>query len=172
MKKYIIGLGLILLSITIGNAQTKAEKKAEKELLTTQEFKNILKVVKSKSYEFEGEWATTQGGRRVNIFNNTNSLKMDGSHSKADLPFFGVVTGGGYNLSPGIEFDDDISDYSMSINQKKHRINIKYKVRSKAELYHVNITVFHSGRASVNINSTYRNTMTYDGEIIAIEASK
>lgn len=172
MKNYIIGIGLILLSVTLGNAQTKSEKKTEKELQKTEAFKNILSVVKSKSFEFEGEWATIQGGRRVNIFNNSNELKLIGDHSKADLPFYGVVTGGGANLPGGIEFDDTIADYAMTINQKKHRINVNYKVRSKTEVYHVNITIFHSGNATVNINSTYRNTMSYDGKIKAIEETK
>ena len=106
MKKIIILLILVVFITNPINAQTKEEKKAAKAEKSLIEYDAMKVLVNEGNYEFVGEWATSQSGRRINLMSNPTSLKMENEISDGFLPFFGTAySGAGYGSgSGGIEF--------------------------------------------------------------------
>lgn len=147
------------------NAQNKAEKKAEKEANELKEYKHIQTVIDSKSFEFVADWATTQKGRRVNLLGNANYFRIDGVNGEADLPYYGVAQTISYSGDAGINFNCEISDYEVTHNEKKKRIVIKGKASKGSENFGLTLTVYHSGKSSLYISSSNRNSITYDGKL-------
>lgn len=146
-------------------AQTKEEKKQLKEKLAQEEFESTKKLIDSKMYVFDATWLTTQNGRRINIMGNINQIEVKNDSTKASLQYFGVVTVSRFSSEGGVKFDDKIEDYKVKYNDKKRKIIISYTAKNKAEKYDVAITVFKNGSAFVDLYSTYRNNITYEGTI-------
>jgi hypothetical protein len=176
MKKLIT---LLVLAIFIASpiiAQTKEEKKAEKAEKSLKEYESMKALVNEGNYEFVGEWATSQSGRRINLMSNPTSLKMENEISDGFLPFFGTAySGAGYGSgSGGIEFKGPVEKYSVKFNDKKQKITIKFSVKAKESnnKYDVSLNVFGNGSTSVNINSSNKSAMKYDGKTKVLEKEK
>jgi len=175
MKKIFALVTFVMLVVNPIISQTKAEKKAAKEAVAIKEYEAMKALINSESYTFEGEWATSNRGRRINLMSNPTFIKMEAKNADAFLPFFGTAhSGAGYGSSNGgIEFKGEVQDYQVNFNDKKKRATIKYKTKSKSsENFDVTITIHGSTSANVNINSSNRSTMNYSGEIKKLEKKK
>ena len=175
MKKIFTLIVLIILVVNPIISQTKADKKDAKEALAVKEFEAMKVLVNSESYTFEGEWATSNRGRRINLISNPTFIKMEAENADAFLPFFGTAhSGAGYGGSGGgIEFKGEVKNYQVSFNDKKRKATIKFATKSKSsENFDVTITINGSTSATVNINSSNRSTMNYSGKIKKLEKKK
>ena len=157
-------LALILAS-SVSFAQTKKEKKQLKEEAKEQGFLKMKKLIDSGAFEFEGRWATSQRGNRINLNSNPTFLKMDNQEADAFFPFFGrrFTGGGGYGSDGGIEFKTTVTDYKVSYNEKKKHVIVEFKAKGKDDTFNVRMVVHSGGTAAVNITSTHRSVMNYDG---------
>ena len=169
---------LILLIIFVVNpiiSQTKAEKKATKEAVAVKEYEAMKVLINTESYAFEGEWATSNKGRRINLMSNPTFIKMEAKNADAFLPFFGTAhSGAGYGgTDGGIEFKGEVQNYQVSFNDKKKKATIKFKAKgNSSENFDITITINGSTSATVNINSSNRSTMNYSGKIKKLEKKK
>jgi len=153
-------------------AQSKEEKKLLKEELAQEEFESTKKLIDTKMYVFDATWLTTQNGRRINIMGNINQIEVKNDSTKASMQYFGVVTVSRFSSESGVKFEDKIEDYKVKYNENKKKIMISYTAKNKAEKYDVSITVFKDGSAFVDLYSSYRNNITYEGEIEPIIINK
>ena len=164
-------LALIVAS-SVSFGQTKAEKKKLKEEEKEQGFLNMKELIDSGVYEFQGRWATSQRGNRINLNSNPTFLKMENGEADAFFPFFGrrFTGGGGYGTDGGIEFKTTVSDYKVSYNEKKKQVVVDFSAHGKDDVFKVHMVVFSAGNSTITITSNHRTVMNYDG--IVKELSK
>lgn len=170
MKKVLI----IFLSISLFTSidmvsQSKKELRKQKE---KEEYLETKKLIESGNYIFEAEWAIARNGRRINIIAEGNKMTMNDQKSTADLPFFGESYGGAPYGGGGIKFDGEISDFEIKYKDKKNKLTITFQIRHEAENFDVILNVYSSGNSSLQIQSTYRSNMSYDGNIKEIPEEK
>lgn len=167
MNKLFALLLVTLFIVSPSMAQTKKEVKQAKK---QQEYEAIKKLINSKQFEFIGEWATSNTGKRINLMSNPTYLKIDNSSADAFFPFFGRgFAGSGYGSDGGIEFTDPLENYNVEFDENKQTIDINFTGKGKNDTYKVIIKVFSSSSASVNINSNNRSNMSYSGKIKALD---
>lgn len=168
MKKLLPLIVLLSFIIQPISAQTKKELKAAKK---QQEYELIKKLIDTKQYEFTGEWATSSKGRRVNLISNPTYLKIDNTTGDGYFPFFGTgFSGAAYTSgNGGIEFKNELENYTVTLNDKKRQVSIKFKVKGENDYYDVIVSVFAGGNTSITINSNNRSVMTYSGKTTALE---
>lgn len=160
---------LLLFSIFIGtslNAQSKKELKKAKAL---EEFEATKKLVDSEDFEFQADWATTAKGKRITLTTNPNFVKYGKDSVDVYLPYFGQINGGGASLTGdgGIVCNGPMNKYKKSVDDKKQKIIIDFEVSNKDDTFKFNMSIFKSGNAFINVNSNFRNTISYDGKIKA-----
>ncbi|MEK6153830.1 DUF4251 domain-containing protein [Flavobacteriaceae bacterium 3-367] len=169
MKKIVLLCLMIALGGTVTNAQTKADRKAAKREKAEAAYAEIKDLIDSGSYHFTADWSNPLGSPRINLQLNINHLKIDGGQADILLPYFGVARSGGYGIDPGIVFNGEVSEYSMVHNDKKMRTTIKFTGRNKTEVFNFVLTVYNNGEASVNVNSSFRNSISYNGVLFPLE---
>lgn len=159
----------MVVGITL-NAQTKQDKKAAKAEADQKEYEDMKVLINSKTFMFEGEWATSQSGRRINLMSNPTYIKMDANIADGYLPFFGTSQVAGYGAGGAIEFNGEVQNYTLKFDDKKQKAIIKFGAKGDAsENFDVTITVFGSLSTTVNINSSNRSTMSYNGKTKVLE---
>lgn len=138
------------------NAQ-KNEKNDAKKIA----FKNM---VDSQSFVFEAQSVTPLGGGFRNLTSSYDvSVTKDSMVSY--LPFFGRA----YNppINPNelaLEFTSTNFTYSISPH-KKNGWDILIKPKDKTDVEQYLFTVFDNGRASLNVTSTSRDAISFNGYV-------
>lgn len=161
-KLSILALFLALSFSVVAQEKTKKELKQERELAKQKEIQTLLD---AQSFVFEAQKLTPQGGRLIQLDNNTYFLKFDKENTTCDLPFFGRGYNVGYNSDGGIKFEG--KPYDIKIEYKKKSTILKATVRGKNDVYNLFFTIFFNGSASLNVNSNNRAPIYYDGLISA-----
>jgi len=153
------------------SAQTKKEQKQAKAL---KEFEATKTLVESEEFEFQADWATTAKGKRISLTSNPNFVKYSKDSVDIYLPYFGTITSGGASLSGdgGIVCKGPRDKFKMSVNDKKQKITIDFEVSDRNDTYKFNMSVYKSGSTFINVNSNYRNTISYDGKIKSSKPNK
>lgn len=173
------------------HSQSRQERNAEKKAKLEAEYNQLKDLVASQNFMFEANWAIPLGndvsniglnipgggaifqGGRVDISNNSNFLKLESDNADLFLPYFGrVFFPKRTSTSRGIQYKGEINDYKVDINEKKKRITIKFNAKSEGDFLKFIITVYAGGKTSVAVNSTNRQTITYDGQLKPIESDK
>lgn len=166
MKKTFTLIALLIFVVIPVISQTKEEKKAIKSATAEKEYEAMKVLINAEIFMFEGEWATSQGGQRINLMSNPTFIKMDTKKADAYFPFFGTAQVAGYGSGGGIEFNGNVQNYTVTFNDKKQKATIKFNAKSEtSENFDVTIDVYGSLSATVNINSSNRSSMNYSGKI-------
>ena len=102
---------------------------------------------------------------RINIGSNNNLLIMEGPNVEVYLPFFGERrVGGGYNTSSGgIEYKGDVEKLNVEYNEKRKLYQISFVMKENTESYDVTIDLFQNLTTRINIDSSHRTSISYDG---------
>ena len=155
-------------------AQTKEEKKKQKEELALKEYETTKALINSKTYNFQAEWATSQKGRRINLSTNPNHLKIENDEADIYLPYFGEVHSSSIGLSTegGIVFEGTIENYKVEFNDKKQKAVIKFSANGKYDRFDFTLIVYKSGSSNLNVTSNIRSTIKYDGKINELKKNK
>lgn len=167
MKNLITLFLAIVVSGTVSFGQTKAEKKKLKEAQKDEAYQNMKDLIDAGAYEFEGEWAISQRGRRINLYTNPTFLKMDHEDAHGFFPFFGERFSGSaaYGTDSGIEFDTKVTDYKVTYNDKKRQVIIDFKAKGEYETFEVKFYVYSNSNGKITIISNNRSVMNYDGKV-------
>lgn len=148
-------------------------KKEAKELKKEEQYQNLLKLVDSKQYAFQGRKANPQKGPQVDLTTRSNFLRIDKEKAAADMPFFGRAYSGGYSSSDGgIKFDGHMESYDVSKNDKKRRVIIKFKVKGVDDTFTCTLTVSGINSASLSVISNKRQSISYTGAISDLPEEK
>lgn len=102
---------------------------------------------------------------RINIASNNNHLIMEGTAVDVYLPFFGERRmGGGYNTSSGgIKYKGAVEKLNVEYNEKRKLYKISFVMKENTESYDVSIELFQNLTTRINIDSSHRTSIAYDG---------
>ena len=122
-------------------------------------------VVVQKEFAIENQWANPMGGNRVDLIGNTNYIRINGDRVELFLPYFGVRhSGGAYNSEGGIKYEGPIENLQIEERDGKS-INVTFKGRQGSEDLDFLITLFPGGSAITNVNSSERQSISYQGRL-------
>lgn len=166
MKKTVTILFFCLFSLSaavVAQEKSKKELKAEREL---QKQKEIQTLIDNKSFVFEAQRLTPQGGRLINLDYNMYFLKFNVENTTCDLPFFGR----GFNVpyggtDGGIKFEG--KPENIKIENKKKSTTLRTTVKGQNDVYDLMFNIFYNGTATLSVNSNNRGPISYDGIISA-----
>lgn len=170
MKNLLI-IALCIFTVNIVFSQTKKEIKAE---AAAKEYEKTIELIEGSIFEFVADWATSTGGKRINLITNPNYFKINKDSADIFLPYFGVGHSPSIGLTDngGISFKGIMDKYSVKTNDKKQNISIKFTGKAQREQLDFTLTVYKSGSSFLNVNSNARSGIKYDGETKALEDKK
>ncbi|MBZ9650489.1 DUF4251 domain-containing protein [Psychroflexus montanilacus] len=107
---------------------------------------------------------------QINLQGNSNYFRFEGDSVSADLPYYGErQMGGGYNSNSGIEFEGVPKNLKIEKEADKNEYSIKFDIKEDSENYQVTLTIYSNLKALINVNSSQRFPIRYDGTIKALE---
>ncbi|TMU56578.1 DUF4251 domain-containing protein [Flagellimonas algicola] len=182
MIKNVVGSLFIILLLGCG-ATNKTVQVSEADKLALQE------LVENGKLEFRAEWArplltnsmasiansgllapgNTAG--QINLLGNPAYLRVIGDSVSAYLPYYGernMVTGYG-NTNNAIQFDGLAKDLELIKDPKTQGYSLNFNVDNDTESYTVFAKIFPGMGGTINVNSTHRQTITYTGEVSALD---
>jgi hypothetical protein len=164
MNKYLI-IALLVSFSFLGNAQdtenlSRKEKKALKKAKMIEETKALLD---SKVYLFDPNRALPSGMRSINL-DGTFFAKINKDTLNCYLPYYGRAYSVDYGSNEGpLNFTQPIQNYSMEESKKGY--TVKFNVKNKNDNINFMFTISETGSASLNLNSTNRQSISYHGII-------
>ncbi len=161
--KYI--LILILLSTSSLDTIAQESKKEQKNKEKDEKYKLILDLIQSGEFEFIGLRAAPRKGQQIDLQSRPNYMRISNGKATADLPYFGVAQNPGYGGDGGVYFDATPINYQVEENDKKRKINVKFRMKEKMETYDCLLTVNSAENVTLSITSSRRSSITYYGSV-------
>ena len=157
MKKYRWFL-LALFSGVVAGAQENVEKSA-------------ATLVESRQFVFKAESVSPPRGRFTQL-TSTYDLVVAGDSVTAFLPYFGRAYTAPINPSEGgIKFSSNNVEYKAT-PRRKNGWEIEIRPKDAQDVQVLYLTVFANKRASLRVNSTNRESISYNGYISWVEPRK
>ncbi len=127
-------------------------------------------LLKAQYYRITVDKAFPTAGKMINL---TTPYYVEVKTDTVDshLPYFGRAYSIPYGGGDGLNFEESLSDYSMT-KGKKERNEIKFSVRTSEDTFDFNITVYPEGEAYVSIISNNRQPISYTGELTVPDDGK
>ncbi len=166
----------ILLALFLFGCATKNKVVSESDL-------NALKdVVYNKTIEFKAKQANPlvtpfsidngsllilgNNSHYINLTNVENHVHLDADRISMKLPFFGqhnlVNNYNGQKVN--LNLDQPIQGKTITYNPRKKAYTISMWVKGDEEALELKYTLYANNNASLIVDSTHRNTITYNGE--------
>ena len=101
----------------------------------------------------------------INLVNNPNHFKMNGSEIDMLLPFYGeqqINKGYGTEYS-GFEFKGIYKKYTEKYNKKKQHYTLGYWMSTRNESLRGILTLFPNQKCTLTLSSSSRTSITYYG---------
>ena len=161
MKKSVLLALLIIASVSsVIYAQEKKPKKERRQ----EQAEKTQAMVDAQNYTFVTQRALPMSGRSINL---TSPYGMDVSKDtiKAYLPYFGRAYTAPMNPSEGgIRFESKDFEYRLE-NAKKGGWNAYISIRDANRSIEMILNITTSGSASLSVNDTSRQGITFSGYI-------
>ena len=155
MKTQLIYTVLVVLFFMASCSSTKP---------TVEKTLDVKNKVQSKDFTLNVNYANPMSGHNVYLTSGYD-LRIKNDSAFAYLPYYGRAYSASYGGDGGIQFAEPMSGYIVEENKKSDRWNIHFSVKSKVDSYVVYIHLFNNGTATVSVNSTNRQTITFNGEL-------
>lgn len=168
--KSLIGLFILSALLVLPVENLYAQKKKSKKEKRMEQFVETQKLIDNKKFIFVPDRAFPQGGRSIDLTTNYGYIKIMGTETEGDMPFFGRGFSVPYGGDGGIKFDKTtIKNEKLELNEKKMRISYSFEAQGKNDTFRINMDVSYNGNASVNIISNNRSAISYNGDISVLE---
>ena len=147
-----------LASMNTVNAQNTSSEKQTKETV-------IKNLIDSKNYVFTAKYVQPISGP-IRHLTSEYDMKVMGDSIVTYLPYFGRAYSAPINLSQGsIQFTS--ADFNYTAESKRKEWIIVIKPRESIDVRELTLRVFKNGSASLMVNSTNRQSISYNGVIEA-----
>jgi hypothetical protein len=169
MKTKIAILVLFLsLIVTASYAQEKSKKQLRAERKIEKE-KQIASLIDSKEFIFIGRTAIGQGFRSIDLTTNSNYVEFKPDKIKSEMPFFGrAYSSVAYSSKDGgLNFEGIPKEFTIEKGKKDYQIITA--VKGDTDVYTLFLSVSFEGSSTLTISSNNRSSISYNGEIKAIE---
>ena len=159
MKKLFINV-LLLFSVAVSFSQGQPNGKA-----------TINQNITNKEFSFVPQSATPMGGRYIPL-NYNFSFKITSDSINCYLPYYGRAFVAPYNPSDGpLTFTSTDFIYNVTKSDgKKQELTIETKDRTYNNKFF--FTIFNDGTASLQVTSTDREPINYQGQVTGLQAMK
>jgi type II secretory pathway pseudopilin PulG len=163
MKKLIF-ITLSLIALLLLSSFSGKEKKEK-------ENTDYFALIETQQYTFDAESITSARGGQRSL--SDYSLTVDGDSAEAYLPYVGRAYSGSYGGDGPINFNAEVQEYKTELKVKKKEKNnqtlISFKVKGDKDTYTCTLSVGKSGYANLTIVSSNRQSISYNGRVVAIE---
>ncbi|MEO5563168.1 MAG: DUF4251 domain-containing protein, partial [Chitinophagaceae bacterium] len=149
-----IKTGLILFAILAASLGAVAQNREPTETKT---------LVESKNYIFKADYVTPQTGMSRTLTPDYD-LTVKPGEVVSYLPYFGRAYSAPINSEGGIKFTSTNFDYKL-LKVKKHSWDISIKPKDASDVQEMFLTIFDNGTASLRVNSTNRQTISFRGYV-------
>lgn len=160
---------------------------------TPAELAAFEKMVSSKSFQIDANWAQPMASQglnsianagllppgssvsRIDITGSNGYLRMVGDSVMAELPYFGERRMGGGTYNPqesGVNFKGVPKEFSIEPMKKETGYTMRFKINEGQEGYQAAVQMYPSGYTTIAIASTHRTTIWYQGSISAYDREK
>ena len=147
MNKLSVFAALFVLSFVCMSGIAQDVRKDEKKIKKEEQYQELLNLINTQQYAFQGDKALPQSGPQIDITNNDNFLRINKENATADMPYFGRAYRAGYSTSDvGVKFDGPMESYQVNQNDKKHRITINFNIKVPDDTYRCTLTVISDRR--------------------------
>lgn len=134
------------------------------------DYDDLKKLVTSKEFQIENDWATPLGGGNINLIGNPNYIRFNGDSVDVYLPYFGVRhAGGGYGSEGGIKYKGIARNLEILEKPEKRHIQVKFEASNDGENMEFHIRLFANENTTTSVNSSHRSTISYQGNISRVE---
>jgi hypothetical protein len=149
----------ILLCVFIWSAPAAAQKKDSVQAAS------IKSMVTNQQYIFKAQTASPLSGRLRQLTSDYD-LQVSKEKIVAFLPYFGRAYSAPLDPSKGgIQFSSKDFDYTLS--ERKDGWNVSIKTKDIPDAQEMQLTIFNDGTASLQANSTNRQSISFHGYITA-----
>ena len=125
----------------------------------------VKKMITDRQYIFEAQQVMPSGGRTISLTSDYD-LKITKDSIVAYLPYYGRAYSANIGSSEGgIKFNSKQFDYT--VREKKGGWDISIKPKDARDVQQLELSIFNNGNASLNVNSTNRQAISYSGYVVA-----
>lgn len=154
ISRFLIMLGIV--SFLGGQSLIAQDKKSEKA-------ERIKALIEHGEYSLEIDRAFPMGGRSVNL-TSSYGIEIKGDSVYSHLPYYGRAYSVPYGGGNGLQFEKPVTDYKVEYD-KDGKATIKFATRSDDDRYEFRIQIYSNGTATVFVQPTNKQSITYHGEI-------
>lgn len=138
-------------------SQDKKDKKEE----TAQK---VRTAIDSNCFKIEVNQMTPMSGP-YKMLTSEYSVEIRNDSVYSRLPYFGRAYNVPYGGGKGLNFSEPLSEY-MAKYHRKGKVEIKFVTRNEEDKYTYRIVIYPNASATVNVNSTNRQPISYQGELV------
>lgn len=161
-------LSLFILAICFFQIAPAQSNKQDKQTAKETQIKNL---VDSQNYVFKAQSAMPMSGRTRQLTSDYD-LKVTKSSIVSYLPYFGRAYTAPINPSQGgIQFTSKDFDYTATPG-KKGGWDIQIKPKDYRDVQQMTLSISRDGYASLQVTSTNRQMISFNGYIAAIKQKK
>ena len=181
MKKIVTGFLLLIVVSTISCKSSFTDAKR-------QELLQLQKELDNKPFAFQAETALQfqtqalnnvandlllQSGNstaRINLRGDGYTIKIGEMLAKFSLPFYGErrLTGGYNGTNTGFDFESKMSDRNVVLEEDNGYLSYKFTTTNQTETIDVKIAIYSMKNVRVDVNSSHRTFMQYEGKLVWI----
>ena len=129
----------------------------------------VKNLVEGKNFVFKAQFMNPQAGRSINLTSEYD-VTVSSAQVVSYLPYFGRAYSVPINSDGGIKFTSTQFDYTSKL--KKNKWEVRIKPRDVSEVQDLYLTIYDNGRATLRVNNTNPQNISYDGYIIEVKSEK
>jgi len=150
-------LVLILTGCSASSSTSKNEKKAA-------EFEQTAALIEGGNYVYTARSANPTRGRTIQL-TSTYTFEVKEGVYEAYLPYFGRAYNASYGGNGGVEFEGEPTDLSVTRDDKKQNLTVKFKIKDQNQNYDIMLVVSSGGNGTLTVSSPQRETISYYGVV-------
>ncbi|MFT3823564.1 MAG: DUF4251 domain-containing protein [Chitinophagaceae bacterium] len=156
-------LMLVTTASTLFAQNTKQDKKAKQAA-------TITNMVKAQNYVFKAQTMLPMSGRTRQLTSEYD-VRISQDTVIAFLPYFGrAYSGIDPTSSGGIQFTS--TKFTYDVKDKKDGWDIVIKPSDARDVQQLSFSIFTNGNASLNVTSTNRQPISFNGYVTEVKAKK
>jgi hypothetical protein len=172
IESLIMGIGLLLISIS-GNSQdnklSKEDKKIAKRDKDYYNFQVVDSMVQNKSFVLEADYLENQYGIRKPVQSLLNFIEVDSTNAVLQT---GSNLSQGFNDVGGVTAEGSIQGLKITKNEKNLSFFLRFTVLTNVGIYDVNMTIYSNKYARAEISGLSRGKLIYSGRILNLWESR
>lgn len=161
---------LVIAVFVAGNSfaqkNRKAKKAAKKELSVANEKDLVGDILASKEFEFVAHVVYPLGKPSRNLGGENYNVIFTEDQIDSTLPYYGTVKGGSFGAAAGKGMNFKGKPTKYRVKETKKGYTVSADVYGSSDDYSLILKVEKSGRAKLTVSSRYRQSHTYQGEIV------